>query len=587
MAFKPCIYVFLTIFALLTSELNCAHNINTSLSQMCPTLATIGASNKNLMKIEKGNIDMFLKYMTSTQAKAIANGTFGEVFISSSFNDIEQTKPRLDAVKLVKVAEDENSDEEEEQIMFEGEVKATFQLHKLDPQHLFFPAFRYCVEVTTEFQNFIQNQANLQNSEYVEIEDGKAPFLIATQKLDQELWELFSQITEKKAESFDIVNRIQLGINLFRGVILMNTKFIHCDLKPENLMIKKLTEAEANLISQQGLKVIEGKCGNYYQIFYIDFGMVQQITNQVIQCPGGTPGYLAKEYFQKGVSHDQADIFGVGITLLNSETTTIRTNWVSDLYEFIQVSLRNRKATFTQTQVTQLSQMPLLKALMVMMDKEENRDDIKQKVLAFYPNAQADITRIFKDKDFKTVKPSSFIIGNVYLFEAFVDSTLPYLPEFDMVFNRDENARIKMKTDSLNHINTQLNSMDEQNPDHAKYTNYVEILQLEKDIINKEILLKKNYWMLLLETIKDKTKRISGQNMLDQLKTLLLDYKTENQEQLKRYDEVKMTKINETISQEHDQAIKQKYTDIVQGRKQKMATIYGEGHQRRRRMIRV
>lgn len=587
MAFKPCIYVFLTICALLTSQLHCAHNINTKLSQMCPTLATLTASNKNLIKIEKANVDMFLEYMTSEDALAIAEGSFGEVFITDSFTDIGKTQTRLDAVKLVKIAEDENQDSEDEQVMFAGEVRATFQLHKLDKHHLFFPAFRYCVEVTTEFANFKENEGELGKTDYIQLESGKAPFLIATQKLDMELWQFFNNVLSGNAVNFDIVNRIQMGINLFKGVIIMNTKLIHCDLKPENLMIKHITEAEAKLLAEQGLKVLEKNSGEYYQIFYIDFGLVQPITNEFIDCPGGTPGYLAKEYFQPGVSHDQADIFGIGLSLLNSESVSIRTDWISDLYEFIQINRRKKITSFTQTQISDISKMPMVKAMILLINKEENLEDIRTKVLAYYPKAQEDITRIFTDKNFQKDDPSKFMVGNVSLFEAFVDSALPYLPQFGMYFNRVENANIKRIVDSLKQINTKLTTIDQENPDYQKYINQMEILQLEKDIINKEILLKSKYWIMLLDTLKDKTKRPSAEVILDSLKTMLLEYKTENKEQLMKYDELKMTRLTDSLQIETDQDFIQEIKDVVQGRRQKMATIYGEGHQRRRRMIRI
>ena len=192
MAFSPCNYVLLTILDLLSSELHCVHNIHTKLSQMCPTLAKLEATGKTPQKIIKANVDKFLEYMTSVEAKATAAGTYGEVFLADSFSDLYQTLPRLDAVKLVKVAEDEQNDNEDDQGMFAGEVFASLQMNKLDPQHLFFPAFFYCVEVTSEFQNLMVHEEDLENAEYIKVEDGKAPFLLATQKLDRELWEFLT-----------------------------------------------------------------------------------------------------------------------------------------------------------------------------------------------------------------------------------------------------------------------------------------------------------------------------------------------------------------------------------------------------------
>ena len=54
------------------------------------------------------------------------------------------------------------------------------------------------------------------NAEYFQVKDGKAPFLVDSQKLDHEFWELLSRVASGESESFDIVNRVQMAINLFR-----------------------------------------------------------------------------------------------------------------------------------------------------------------------------------------------------------------------------------------------------------------------------------------------------------------------------------------------------------------------------------
>ena len=68
-------------------------------------------------------MDKLLEYMTSTETRAIAAGTFGEVFLADSFSHLYQTVSRLDVVKSIKVAEYEYNGQEDDHGMFIGGVR--------------------------------------------------------------------------------------------------------------------------------------------------------------------------------------------------------------------------------------------------------------------------------------------------------------------------------------------------------------------------------------------------------------------------------------------------------------------------------
>ena len=108
----------------------------------------------------------------------------------------------------------------------------------------------------------------------------------------------------------------------------------------------------------------------------------------------------------------------------------------------------------------------------------------------------------------------------------------------------------------------------------------IKLLEAQKD-------LKIQYWQILLQTIEIKDKRPTAEKILTNLKTLLHQFKDENQEDLKKYDENQMEQLEDELSTfETDKQVEAK--SIVAGRIQKMATIYKEGKlQYLRRRLRI
>ena len=419
-------FMLIITLTLLPSLEKCAHNINTKLSQMCPTLAILKSTNKDLKSPTFVNVEAFLEYVTSENTEPSSTGTYGEVFISNGFTDADKSQTQQDAVKVMKIAEDQANDQDNEQNMLIHEVQTAIMIDTIDPEHLFFPELRYCVEITDEFKSLADKEEDLGNADHVMVEDGLAPFLISFQTLGMEFYEFLFQANNNDIDHFDLINRIQMAINLFRGIIELNKKFIHCDIKPENIMLSKLTEAQASVLAQKGLKILETETGEYYQIFYIDFGLSQN-AGDVVDCPGGTIGYLPREYFDKNVSDDQSDIFSLGMTLINSEFTAINEEWLSNTLETSQKIREKGQDKFDDDDKENLKFMDFIKWMTDLIDKPSNDADVKERVIKSYNDAKTDIDTIFPDLDWSTQKPSSFMYGNINLFESFVAVGLLYL----------------------------------------------------------------------------------------------------------------------------------------------------------------
>ena len=575
----------ITLVILLPSPTLLKYKIASKLNQICPLYTKLKDNDKdNLTKLQT---DEFLEYVTS-DIEPVGNGSFGEVFVYNTSTDLQKTNTDKQAVKLVRLSEDAQTTKgDQQQGMFYDEVGALMMLNNLDPHGLYFPKFNFCVEITQEFNNLESNKNSLDNDEFIIKQNKKVPFLLSTQKLDLELEDFNEKYLRGQIANFDLTNRMQLAINLLKGVVLMNTKIIICDLKLSNVMLKLITEQKALDNQEHELKVLELNAGEYFQLFIIDYGMAtKNDSSKVFRCPGGSPGYLSNEFFDtnKQLSHDLVDIHAAGITLLNQEVVKMRLENISDVLDFSQTLRYHKKYMFNMKDpefIKYVLQSEIVKVATTIMDHETLAAAFRKRVQETLPNIKVIAEQKVSGKSWDTDKPSLFLYCHVQVFEVFMVSALYYFPNH-AVFNRDLNNRIKNLTDQIQEYQTKISQLTVPQTDQPQIDRLNEKILDGTAMINiytaqKE--LKKTYFRYLINLIDVKSKRPEGQEAINEIKLLMKNFKEGNIDDLMRSETISAKELSNIIRQKaNSQPGDYDIEAVIERRKKKFATIYGEPH---------
>lgn len=575
----------ITLVILLASPTLLKYKIATKLNQICPLYTKL--KNNDQENLTKLQAEEFFEYVTS-DIEPVGNGSFGEVFVFEASTNLQKTSAEKQAIKLVRLYEDAQTNEgNQQQGMFYEEVGALVMLNGMDPNGLYFPKFNFCIEVTQEFINLESNKQNLDNDEFIIKEDEKVPFLLSTQKLDLELEEFNEKYLRGKIGNFDLTNRMQLAINLLKGVVLMNTEVIICDLKLSNIMLKLISEQKALENQEHDLKVIELNAGEYFQLFIIDYGMATKNEKEkVFRCPGGSPGYLSNEFFDntKQISHDLVDIHAAGITLLNQELVKMRLENISDVLDFAQTIRYKKKSSFNMKDpnfIKYVIQSEIMKVAIAIMDHDSFAQAFRARVKETIPNIKNIAEQKVPGKKWDTDKPSLFLYCHVQVFEVFMTSALYFFPNHS-IFNNDLNNRIKTLSDKIKGYQNLLSGVkvsEAVQPQINKYnekildaTALINIYTAQKD-------LKIKYFRYLINLIDSKSKRPEGQEAINEIKLLMKNFKEGYISDLLRLESTSAKTMSEAIKQTaNSQPGDYDIEAVIERRKKKFATIYGEPH---------
>lgn len=249
--------------------------------------------------------------------KPIGKGGYGIVFKVDGVDYQEPTLPHVYAVKLINFLNDaKKSEAKDSQNALLDEIKIAKDLAKYDKDYLFFPRYYGFYEATDSFKKNNPEDGSL--SEIFLTDENHDKAAIVMEYFDMSLENYFDDIAANRTNSL-FVTRLRIYLNLGQALLKIIKDYTHCDIKPENIMLREISEAESIDFESKGLEPLELYPNKYYQLKLIDFGISVKGKPQKRECFGGTPGYAPLEIFEKNVSNGKFDLFSVAVIIADFE----------------------------------------------------------------------------------------------------------------------------------------------------------------------------------------------------------------------------------------------------------------------------
>ena len=267
------------------------------------------------------NLDALSQILFS-DTKYLGAGTFGKVY---AFNYVDPvTHKSLEIVsKVVRFPADgrisENAEIQQELAM---EIYANQQIFQEPLGKFFFPQVFGCFEITSKIDSLSQQLdfSKLPKNEQVNIthkpEEGMATIFV--EKLSISLADFMDLTFDGKAFFLDH-ERLSLLLQAVKGLGIMDQFFVHCDIKPDNMMLKQILVDDIVEMAQSKVSSARFNHNQFYQLKYIDFGLISFDQPENRECNGGTPGFIPDEYLQRNVSNEKFDVYLSGMTFLDLE----------------------------------------------------------------------------------------------------------------------------------------------------------------------------------------------------------------------------------------------------------------------------
>lgn len=385
------------------------------------------------------NIKSFLDTL-DRQVEPIGSGQFGSVYNFNGFLSESQKLPIMIVGKEILVDKDSSQKKaKEEQGNLIQEIQLNKQLMSLDENHLFFPTYFQTYDLTDYYHNVI----NKKQETNLVLDDKSANFLIIMEYLDLEYFELADQIFGSMV-SLKFLTRLRMAENLAMGVAKIVSEFTHCDLKYENVMLKKISKEMANQQKEiGGLQKLELFPDEYYQIKIIDMGLSVRGSRQSRKCKGGSPDYAAIDYL-KSNANDTVDVFALAVMMLGIELMSI------DITPFNTVHgiafSWNQKKTLTKKNKDTYVETEYPDYISTFATEEETHELFYAKVRSFYPEFDTFLSQNYRNKDLSKLDPAVFLYHNKELFYALNLACLHVL--FDHVYKEMNEKHVQQLTES-------------------------------------------------------------------------------------------------------------------------------------------
>ena len=259
-----------------------------------------------------------------TQApKMIGFGSYGAVFQMNNLVGSSENKDHSLAVKLIRVSQNIKVPHvKKEQNKIFHEINVMTKLFSLANGRYYFPHLQSCVRVTDLLRPLISGITSAQRKFYPALDFLKSKskdqefIALKMEKLDINYGLFIGQMFDETQEGLAFIDRLKIAKNLLKGLRLINESYLHCDIKPDNLMIKHVRPNDVD----QKSPLIELTSGEKFLIKFIDFGLS---VPKKLRCTGATFGYAAPELFDKRFDHKKFDIFSLGVLLVDTELQSL------------------------------------------------------------------------------------------------------------------------------------------------------------------------------------------------------------------------------------------------------------------------
>jgi serine/threonine protein kinase len=275
-------------------------------------------------------------------------GSYGKVYKTTgvSFDSPEIAKDY--GVKVIKFGSDYEYGEEEKQQQqgLATEINMTKEFNALDEENLFFPRLYKAYQADSFFMSQYSQCEGHKNENLLYVGSGREVAVLFMEFLSISLHGYFKQCQQYSLNTL-FINRLRIFFNLGFGLLKIANNYNHCDIKPDNIMFKKITEAESLSLQEQGLEPLELTPNKFFQLQIIDYGMVVKGKPNKRRCTGGSPGYIPLEFFEKSETHEKFDLYSSVVMVVMSELLDLgfrKFEYVVGLgYKFVK-SLKTKKS---------------------------------------------------------------------------------------------------------------------------------------------------------------------------------------------------------------------------------------------------
>jgi serine/threonine protein kinase len=470
--------IFLVTTTLMLLNLNHCLNMNSELEEQCPKYSFLYEENhkteseKTKEPLESGeyfreltNLENFVSTILEGE-ESIGEGSYGNVF---PFDYIDKENNELNiAAKIQKIIDTKNNrkaDKKQKQVA--EEIKHNKVVYDDANGPYFFTNVYDSFEFTELADERVAEFDDSLDEEITKVfSHGKKEGLmtIFMERLDVSFLELIDLFFNNEVELF-MDSRVDLYILAMQGLEIINKHFLHCDVKPENIMLKKISPEKAQeMVSKNFIPIRTGKTF-YYQLKYIDFGLIAQGKEGERKCHGGTPGYIPKELDVTGFDHEKFDVFSLGMTFLFAELAIMELEGFDRIQTVVNDVIDEKDEEgykFTKEQKEKITNLDLYNEIDGVAFREEKKE-LLNTLKEIYPKLEQIASEREPGVEYMDIDPEDYLfidpyLCNLILFEGlkiYVDRSLKakfLTQEKELCQEEIDSTQAKLDKDSSNEI---------------------------------------------------------------------------------------------------------------------------------------
>lgn len=313
--------IFISLLILSLSTIASSRKILPELQSLLPSFDELKQrvdQGDDVTNEEKDNVFNMKAFEKVVEAGTdpFGKGSFGTVFQVTGKSYVVEDEMTTLAFKEVIFNNHHNSREETQGVLID-DIKASRKLSEIDAKGLYFPHLYTVYDITNFFKSSSNTSLPQKAQYFLNPGSSKDIAVLVSDFLELEAFEYFKQVIKGTVASF-FHTRLKFMINIGHGLQSIYNDYYHCDIKPENLMFKRVSEGEAEALQAEGIYRLELYPGKLYQVKIIDFGLASSEPLRSRRCHGGTPEFVPFEFFTKE-NHKTYDLFAIAMMMLDME----------------------------------------------------------------------------------------------------------------------------------------------------------------------------------------------------------------------------------------------------------------------------
>ena len=323
------------------------------------------------------------------QIQPIGKGKFGIVYKIHGFNYKNVHQEEIFAVKeMIYNNNALTNDGYCDQSILLKEILLSRELLNFDLGYQFFPLVFSVYNVTDYFRFLFENSTKSEEMETIfNPPEEKDISVMIMEFLDYGLFEYFKDIRNQKVKSF-FHSRLRLTLNIASALLSIDSKYTHCDIKPENIMLKQIDLDQVKYFENKNIYKLQLYPGKYFQVKVIDFGLAAEGEKDSRRCKGGTPDFIPLEFFDGSQKHDKFDLFSLAIMMTDLE---LNESGLGDFSIFNRIRVDNFRKSDSDQKDQHLLNLPnisFFKQASVMWSDQESHSVFLSQIEKIIPDFQ-------------------------------------------------------------------------------------------------------------------------------------------------------------------------------------------------------